>query len=90
MLIVTTEGIAQHRIVETRGQVFGVMVHSRGLGGNIMAGLRSPGGGEIKEYTRLLEDVRRHAIDRMVQMLLRWVRTQSCICSLILRRLAPQ
>jgi uncharacterized protein YbjQ (UPF0145 family) len=67
MLIVTTEGVAQHRIVETKGQVFGVVVRSRGLGGNIMAGLRSLGGGEIKEYTSLLEDARRHAIDRMVQ-----------------------
>ncbi len=37
------------------------------LGGNIMAGLRSLRGGEIKEYTPLLEDARRHAIDRMVQ-----------------------
>ena len=45
MLIVTTEGVAQHRIVETNGQVFGVVVRSRGLGGNIMAGLRSLGGG---------------------------------------------
>src|SRR5579863_5628850 len=67
MLIVTTEGIARHRIVETKGQVFGLVVRSRGLGGNIMAGLRSLGGGEIKEYTELLEDARRHAIDRMVQ-----------------------
>src|SRR5438477_4875304 len=67
MLIVTTEGVAQHRIVETKGQVFGVVVRSRGLGGNIMAGLRSLGGGEIKEYTELLEEARRHAIDRMVE-----------------------
>jgi uncharacterized protein YbjQ (UPF0145 family) len=36
------------------------------LGGNIMAGLRSLGGGEIKEYTSLVEDTRRHAIDRLV------------------------
>src|SRR5260370_41353074 len=48
-------------------QVFGVVVRSRGLGGNIMAGLRSLAGGEIIEYTKLLEDARRHAIDRMVQ-----------------------
>ena len=67
MLIVTTEGIVGHRIIETKGQVFGVVVRSRGLGGNVMAGLRSLGGGEIKEYTALLEDARRHAIDRMVQ-----------------------
>ena len=38
-----------------------------GIGGNIAAGLRSLGGGEIKEYTQLLEDTRRQAIDRMVQ-----------------------
>ena len=32
-----------------------------------MASLRSLGGGEITEYTQLLEEARRHAIDRMVQ-----------------------
>ena len=46
--------------------MFGVVVRSRGLGGNIMAGLRSLAGGEITEYTQLLEEARRHAIDRMV------------------------
>ena len=67
MIVVTTEGVTNFRIVETKGQVFGVVVRSRGLGGNIMAGLRSLGGGEITEYTQLLEEARRHAIDRMVQ-----------------------
>ena len=67
MIVVTTEGVKHYRIIETKGQVFGVVVRSRGLGGNIMAGLRSLGGGEITEYTQLLEEARRHAIDRMVQ-----------------------
>ena len=67
MIVVTTEGVVHYRIVETKGQVFGVVVRSRGLGGNVMAGLRSLAGGEITEYTKLLEDARRHAIDRMVQ-----------------------
>src|ERR671922_2109641 len=67
MIVVTTEHVAGHRIVETKGQVFGLVVRSRGLGGNIMAGLRALGGGEITEYTRLVEDTRRHAIDRMVE-----------------------
>ncbi len=67
MLVVTTENVAGHRIRETKGQVFGVVVRSRGLGGNIMAGLRSLGGGEIIEYTQMLEEARRHAIDRMVK-----------------------
>jgi uncharacterized protein YbjQ (UPF0145 family) len=41
MIVVTTEGVSHFRIVETKGEVFGVVVRSRGLGGNIMAGLRS-------------------------------------------------
>ncbi len=67
MIVVTTEGVAGYRVAETKGEVFGVVVRSRGLGGNIMAGLRSIGGGEITEYTELLEEARRHATDRMVQ-----------------------
>ncbi len=67
MLIVTTESLAGHRVCEVKGQVFGVVVRSRGLAGNVMAGLRSIVGGEITEYTQLLEEARRHAIDRMVR-----------------------
>jgi uncharacterized protein YbjQ (UPF0145 family) len=66
MIIATTETIAGHRTVTTLGQVFGVVVRSRGLGGNIVAGLRSIVGGEINEYTQMLEEARRHATDRMV------------------------
>ena len=67
MLVVTTENVPGHKVAEVKGQVFGVVVRSRGLGGNIVAGLRSVIGGEIHEYTSLLEDARRHALDRMVQ-----------------------
>ena len=67
MIITTTPFVAGYRVVETRGQVFGLVVRSRGLGGNMVAGLRSIMGGEIHEYTSLLEDTRRQAIDRMVQ-----------------------
>jgi uncharacterized protein YbjQ (UPF0145 family) len=67
MLVATTEGVGGHRTVETKGQCFGVVVRSRGLGGNIMAGLRSIVGGEIKEYTEMVEHARRQAIDRMVE-----------------------
>ena len=67
MLVATTETVAGHRVRQTLGQCFGVTVRSRGLGGNIMAGLRSIVGGEINEYTQMLEQARRHAVDRMVQ-----------------------
>jgi uncharacterized protein YbjQ (UPF0145 family) len=66
-VVVTTEKVGGHRTVATLGQVFGVVVRSRGIGGNIAAGLRSIVGGEIKEYTALVEETRRHAIDRLVQ-----------------------
>ncbi|MDE2255233.1 MAG: heavy metal-binding domain-containing protein [Betaproteobacteria bacterium] len=67
MLVTTTEGIPGYRVTDVKGQVFGVVVRSRGLGGNIMAGLRSLGGGEITEYTEMLEEARRHAVDRLVK-----------------------
>jgi len=67
MLVVTTENIPGSRVVDVKGQVFGVVVRSRGLAGNLAAGLRSIIGGEIPEYTQLLEETRRHALDRMVK-----------------------
>jgi uncharacterized protein YbjQ (UPF0145 family) len=67
MIVTTTPFVAGNRVVEAKGQVFGLVVRSRGLAGNITAGLRSLVGGEIHEYTELLEDTRRQALDRMVQ-----------------------
>jgi uncharacterized protein YbjQ (UPF0145 family) len=67
MIVATTEKVAGYRTAKTLGQVFGVVVRSRGLGGNILAGLRSIAGGEIHEYTQLLEETRRQAVDRLVK-----------------------
>jgi uncharacterized protein YbjQ (UPF0145 family) len=66
MIVVTSEHVAGYRIRETKGQCFGLVVRSRGLGGNITAGLQSIFGGEITAYTELLEEARRHAVDRLV------------------------
>jgi uncharacterized protein YbjQ (UPF0145 family) len=65
MIVVTTDEVSGYRVVATHGQVFGVVVRSRGIAGNIVAGLRSIFGGEIHEYTSLAEDSRRQALDRM-------------------------
>src|SRR4051794_39459323 len=67
MIVATTPFVAGHRVVETKGQAFGLVVRSRGFAGNVTASLRSLGGGEIHEYTQLLEDTRRQALDRLVQ-----------------------
>jgi uncharacterized protein YbjQ (UPF0145 family) len=67
MMVTTTENIPGYRVVNVIGQVFGLTVRSRGMGGNMAAGLKSLVGGEIRSYTKLLEDARREAIDRLVQ-----------------------
>lgn len=67
MLVVTTERIEGYKVVEVKGPVFGLIVRSRGLGGDIMAGLKSVVGGEIKQYTAMIEDSRKEAMDRMVK-----------------------
>lgn len=55
MLITTTEQIPGYQTVEVKGAVFGVIGRSRGMYGNVMAGLRTIFGGEIREYTELLK-----------------------------------
>jgi uncharacterized protein YbjQ (UPF0145 family) len=67
VIVTTTENVPGYRVRDVKGQVFGLVVRSRGLGGNIAAGLRSIIGGEITEYTSLLEETRRHATDRLIR-----------------------
>ncbi len=67
MIVATTEKVGGYRTKQTIGQVFGLVVRSRGIGGNIVASLRSILGGEIHEYTQLLEETRKQALDRMVR-----------------------
>lgn len=66
MLVVTTNDVPGARVRTVLGQAFGVVVRSRGIGGNLVAGLRAIVGGEIHEYTSMLEEARRHALDRLV------------------------
>lgn len=67
MIIVTTENIANHQIKEIKGPVFGLTVRARGLGKDITAALKGLVGGEINQYTEMLEDARKQALDRMVK-----------------------
>ncbi len=67
MIIVTTEKIENYEVVEVLGPVFGLTVRARGLGKDIMASFKGLLGGEINQYTEMLEDARKQAMDRMVQ-----------------------
>ena len=53
-------------VKENLGIAFGLVVRSMGLAKNFTASFKSMRQGEVSEYTELLEDARRHAIDRMV------------------------
>lgn len=67
MLIVTTENIPGYKVENVLGQVSGVVVRSRWVGSQIVASLKSIIGGEIKGYTKMLEDAREQASDRLAQ-----------------------
>ena len=65
MIIVTSENIANHKIVKTFGLVRGNTVRARHVGKDIMAGLRTIVGGEIHEYAKLIAESREQTLDRM-------------------------
>lgn len=48
------------------GVAFGLVVRSMGLTKSLGAGFTAMRQGEVTQYTALLEDSRRHAIDRMI------------------------
>ena len=55
------------RVSENLGICYGLVVRSMGFTGGVTASFKALRRGEITEYTQLLEDSRRHAIDRMVE-----------------------
>jgi uncharacterized protein YbjQ (UPF0145 family) len=66
LIVVTTPFVPGYRVTKVIGLTFGLIVRSRGLGRNIVAGFRAIGGGEITEYTQLLEQVRHQVVERLV------------------------
>ncbi|MFD1425632.1 uncharacterized protein YbjQ (UPF0145 family) [Kroppenstedtia sanguinis] len=65
MLIVTTDHVPGHRVLEVKGMVKGSTVQAKHIGKDILAGLKNIVGGEIHDYTELLKEARRVAIQRM-------------------------
>jgi len=66
MIIATTEQIAGKTVKETIGLVKGNTIRSRWFGRDILAGLKTLIGGEIKSYTQMLDAAREEAIARMI------------------------
>jgi uncharacterized protein YbjQ (UPF0145 family) len=67
VIIVNTDTIAGSEIIETLGLARGSTIQAKHIGKDIMSGLRTIVGGELKEYSAMLEEAREKAINRMVE-----------------------
>jgi uncharacterized protein YbjQ (UPF0145 family) len=66
MIVVTSDFVPGHRVTEAVGVVRGSTIRSKHIGKDIMAGLRTLVGGEVKEYTEMLVEARNESMNRMV------------------------
>lgn len=64
-MLLTANYAPGYKVDKVLGLVYGITVRSRGIGGNILAGLRTIAGGEIKEYTEMAHQARQQALDRL-------------------------
>jgi len=65
--ITTAFEFAEYAVQRSLGTCFGLVVRSMGAARGIAASFKSLAGGEVGQYTKLLEDSRRHAMDRLVE-----------------------
>ena len=67
IIVTTTDSIPGKRIVKILGIVVGSTCRARHIGRDILATLRGVIGGEVKEYTELVEEARKIALARMIE-----------------------
>ncbi len=66
-LVATMCELPGYRVVEILGVISASVVRARHIGRDIMATIRGVVGGEIKEYSELLADARREALERLAR-----------------------
>jgi len=67
VIITTTDFIPDRKIEKIIGLVSGNSIRAKHIGKDIVAGLRTVVGGEITEYTEMLTESRREALQRMME-----------------------
>jgi uncharacterized protein YbjQ (UPF0145 family) len=65
--VTTTFELPGMDVEQSLGACFGLVVRSMGFSRSIGAGLKTLRRGEVRQYTELLEDSRRMAMDRMME-----------------------
>lgn len=66
MLVVTSNEVPGFEIRAVYGEVFGLTVRALRIGASFSAGIRSIGGGEVPEMTKLMWESRNEAMGRMI------------------------
>jgi uncharacterized protein YbjQ (UPF0145 family) len=67
VLTSTTFELVGHRTERQLGVIFGLVVRSMGFAKSFTGGFSSLRQGEVSQYTEVLEDARRHALDRLIE-----------------------
>lgn len=67
MIVTTSETVNGKTPKKTLGLVRGNTIRARWFGRDILAGLKNIVGGEIKSYTKMIDDARNEALDRMIE-----------------------
>ncbi len=67
IMLLTSNYAPGFKVDKVLGLTYGITVRSRGLGGNLIAGLRTIAGGEINEYTEMAHQARQQALDRLAE-----------------------
>ncbi len=67
MIIVTTSQIEGKAITKTLGLVKGNTIRAKHVGNDILAGLKTIVGGELKGYTEMMNEAREQATGRMIK-----------------------
>lgn len=67
IIVTTTDFVPGYEVEKIIGVVFGNTVRAKHIGRDILAGLKNIVGGEIQEYTKMLADARKEALNRLIK-----------------------
>jgi uncharacterized protein YbjQ (UPF0145 family) len=65
MIMTTIDSIPGMTITRTLGLVRASSTRARGVGRDLLAGIKNIVGGEVREYTKLIAEAREQALDRL-------------------------
>lgn len=68
ILLTGSSGFDGYEITEYKGMVWGISVRAKDIGQDCMMGCKQITGGELQSWTKLGDESRQRAVDRMMEM----------------------